>query len=72
MEKGLILSEKDLDKLFKPFSQIDTGTTRNYEGTGLGLSISKKLIEKLGGSISVESKVAEGSLFIISLPVKGV
>ncbi len=71
-DKGIGIAQEDLGKLFKPFSQIDTGTTRNYEGTGLGLSISKKLVEKLGGTITAESKVNVGSTFIITLPIKGV
>ena len=70
-DTGIGIAEADLDKLFKPFSQVDTGLTRNHEGTGLGLSISKKLIDKLGGSITVESKVNIGSVFTVVLPKKG-
>jgi len=70
-DTGIGIAEEDLDKLFKPFSQVDTGLTRNHEGTGLGLSISKRLLEILGGSIAVESKIGEGSIFTVTLPING-
>lgn len=69
IDTGIGIKPDDLEKLFKPFVQIDTGLTRNHEGTGLGLSISKKLVEKLGGSISVESKFGNGSTFIVTLDI---
>ncbi len=59
-----------MDKLFKPFSQVDTGITRNHKGTGLGLSICQRLVTKLGGTIRVESKIGVGSTFIVLLPIK--
>ncbi|MBU0473927.1 MAG: DUF4154 domain-containing protein [Bacteroidetes bacterium] len=68
IDSGIGISCKDMDKLFKPFSQVDIGLTRNHEGTGLGLSISKKLTEKLNGTISVESEVNVGSIFTVILP----
>jgi len=58
-----------MDKLFKPFSQVETGLTRTHEGTGLGLSISQKLAEKLGGYITVQSKIDIGSTFSLVLPL---
>lgn len=69
IDTGIGISEVDMDKLFKPFSQVDTGLTRNHEGTGLGLSISLKLAEKLGGTIKVQSKESEGSTFTLILPL---
>lgn len=69
IDTGIGIKPDDLEKLFKPFVQIDTGLTRNHEGTGLGLSISKKLVEKLGGSISVESKFGNGSTFVVTLDI---
>lgn len=69
IDTGIGIKPEDLDKLFKPFSQVDTGITRNHEGTGLGLSISKKLTEKLGGTISVESEFGKGSVFTLTLPI---
>jgi signal transduction histidine kinase len=70
-DSGIGIKEEDIKKLFKPFSQIDTGITRNHEGTGLGLSISKKLLDKLNGAISVESRINAGSIFTVILPVNG-
>ena len=69
-DTGIGIGAKDLEGLFKPFHQLDTGLTRRFEGTGLGLSISKKLVELLGGSIGVRSIVHEGSTFSIRLPLQ--
>jgi PAS domain S-box-containing protein len=69
MDTGIGIRDEDLEKLFKPFSQIDTGTTRSHEGTGLGLSICKRLVEKLGGTITVQSKLGTGSTFIVEFPM---
>ena len=62
-DSGIGISSGDLEKLFQPFSQVDTTGTRKFGGTGLGLVISKELCEKLGGSIHVESEVDKGSQF---------
>ncbi len=69
MDTGIGINKEDLGKLFKPFSQLETGLTRQYEGTGLGLSISKKLVDMMGGTISVESESQKGSTFTLTLPV---
>ena len=58
-----------LENVFEPFVQVETGTKRNYEGSGLGLAISKDLAEGMGGSLSVESKLGEGSIFTLMLPL---
>ncbi|NLX48205.1 MAG: HAMP domain-containing protein [Euryarchaeota archaeon] len=68
-DTGIGIKVSEFDKLFKPFSQLDTGLTRKYEGTGLGLSISKRLVELMDGSISVRSVLGEGSEFIVLLPL---
>ncbi len=62
-DTGIGLTQDQVGKLFKSFSQADTSTTRKYGGTGLGLTISKKLSELMGGYIGVESKHAKGSTF---------
>ena len=53
------MNDQQITRLFKPFSQLDTSTTRQYGGTGLGLVISKRLAEMLGGDISVKSAAGE-------------
>ncbi|OGO03943.1 MAG: hypothetical protein A2Y72_04740 [Chloroflexi bacterium RBG_13_53_26] len=68
-DTGIGIKPEDLDKLFKPFSQVDTGLARNHEGTGLGLSICGKLVEMLGGTIRVESEWGKGSKFTFTLPL---
>ena len=67
-DTGIGISSTDLQKLFKPFVQVDSGLSRQYEGTGLGLVIAKKMIEMHGGSIEVQSEIGEGSHFTFTLP----
>lgn len=70
IDSGIGIEKSDLEKLFKPFSQVDTGLTRQYEGTGLGLSISRRLVEMMGGTIEVESELGKGSIFTVIIPVQ--
>lgn len=67
-DTGIGIKPDQLSRLFKPFFQADSSTTRNYGGTGLGLSISYKLAELLGGSMWVESCPGVGSSFYFSFP----
>jgi signal transduction histidine kinase len=68
-DTGLGIAPGDLPKLFKPFSQLDVGNTRNTTGTGLGLSIAKALVEAHGGQIGVDSEPGNGSTFWVRLPL---
>jgi PAS domain S-box-containing protein len=68
-DTGIGIKDEDVQTLFKPFRQVDTGITRQYEGTGLGLSICKRLVDLLGGSISVTSEPGKGSSFAFDLPL---
>lgn len=67
-DSGIGIPEEKLALIFEEFRQVDEGMGRNFEGVGLGLALTKKYIEKLGGSISVESIEGEGSTFTIRLP----
>jgi len=69
-DSGIGISEKDMDKLFVRFSQVDASDTRKYGGSGLGLVISKQIAELMGGTITVQSKEGIGSTFIAEIPLK--
>ncbi len=68
-DTGIGMTPEQQKQLFNPFTQVDGSTTRRYGGTGLGLVISKRLVELMGGSISVQSERHRGSRFSFELPM---
>jgi PAS domain S-box-containing protein len=67
IDTGIGLSQQQITKLFKPFNQADSSTTRKFGGTGLGLTISKRLATMLGGDITISSMPGKGSTFSVTV-----
>ncbi|MCL2704476.1 MAG: response regulator [Defluviitaleaceae bacterium] len=63
MDSGIGMTPEQIERIFAPFVQADSSTTRNYGGTGLGLAISKNLIKMMGGTLTVDSSPGAGSIF---------
>ncbi len=75
IDTGVGIAEDQTEKLFLPFTQADNSTTRRFGGSGLGLTISQRLVELLGGSISVSSTIGRGSSFSVTVrtgPLDGI
>ena len=69
-DTGIGMTKDFQKRLFEPFAQEHTGSRTKFSGTGLGMPITKKLIEKMGGMITFESKKGEGTTFVIRIPFK--
>lgn len=69
-DTGIGISADKIDRLFKPFSQLDSSMTRKYGGTGLGLAICKSLVQLMGGEIRIESAEEKGAVFVFTIQVQ--
>jgi two-component system, sensor histidine kinase and response regulator len=69
-DTGLGMTEEQSLKVFEAFTQADVTTTRKYGGTGLGLAIVSRFCDLMGGAVSVQSRLGEGSCFVVHLPLK--
>ena len=67
-DTGIGIAADQIEKIFEPFVQVDRRLNRPMEGTGLGLAISRELARGMGGELTVESRLGEGSTFTLSLP----
>ncbi len=69
IDNGIGICREDMSKLFKPFSQIDSFASTDYQGTGLGLALVKELVELHGGKVWAQSELGKGSNFTFELPI---
>ena len=70
VDTGIGIRQTDLQAIWEDFRQVDQSRTREFGGTGLGLSITRKLLERLGGAVTVKSTYGEGSTFSVYLPLR--
>ncbi len=66
-DTGIGMKQEFLQHIWEPFAQEDGGNRTNYKGTGLGMAITKKFVDMMGGTITVESRLNEGSIFVVKL-----
>ncbi len=71
IDSGVGMNPDQLGAIFEPFVQVDDSPARRRQGSGLGLAITKKLVELLGGTITVRSRPGQGSTFTVQLPREG-
>jgi len=69
-DTGIGIAEQDMNRLFQPFSQLESGPSRRYEGSGLGLVLVKQLVELHGGALAVKSRLGQGTTFKVWLPFR--
>jgi signal transduction histidine kinase len=69
-DSGIGISPEQIQKLFRVFTQADASTTRKYGGTGLGLAISQAFCNLMGGTLTVDSAIDQGSIFTVRIPEK--
>jgi signal transduction histidine kinase/DNA-binding response OmpR family regulator/HAMP domain-containing protein len=69
-DSGIGMTSEQIANLFQPFTQADASTTRKYGGTGLGLAISRSFCQMMGGDITVQSALGQGSRFTVTLPLE--
>ena len=69
-DQGIGIQPEKLERIFEPFYQVDSSTTRRFPGAGLGLPMVRDLLEHLGGTIDVRSELNRGSTFTVRLAVK--
>jgi signal transduction histidine kinase len=70
-DTGIGIKPEDQSKLFKPFSQVDSFLSKQFQGTGLGLSLVKQIVRLHGGYVWFRSNPGEGSTFAFVIPIKG-
>lgn len=68
-DSGIGMPANAVEYIFEPFRQVDSSTTRQHKGTGLGLAITKRLVDRMGGRIDVESELNKGTIFSVTLPI---
>jgi signal transduction histidine kinase len=67
-DSGIGMDPEQVERLFEPFKQASEGTAREYEGTGLGLAIIRRMADRIGGDVEVDTEQGKGSRFTVRLP----